>query len=271
MTSAPEIPPEIPPEQGAVERRPADGGRRLLVGDIQGCRGELEALLEAARFDPARDRLLPVGDLVGRGPEPLATLKLLVALGAEPVLGNHDLHLLAAAAGRRRPKPADRLDEVLESPEREPLLAWLRRQPFCRAEPDLLIVHAALHPGWADPARELAGLDPLGGDGRIAFATRVRWCDPQGNPPPPELLTDPAADPGPPYAPWYRFFDPARHGGRRAVFGHWSVRGLVDEPQALGLDTGCVWGRTLTGWLPEEGRFVQVPARAAHARPGSGG
>lgn len=238
-------------------------GRRIFVGDIQGCREELEALLEAARFDPSADRLMPLGDLVGRGPDALGTLRLLVGLGAEPVLGNHDLHTLRAAAGVRRPRPSDRIDGLLAADDCDELMDWLRAQPFLRLEPDYLLVHAGLHPLWSNPEVRLALADPVSEHPHSTFATRVRYCSPTGERPD----GDESVAPPPPFAPWYSFYDPAQHGGRRAVFGHWSQRGLVDEPQALGLDTGCVWGRELTAWIPEERRFVAVRARRAHASP----
>jgi len=244
-------------------------GRRILIGDIQGCREELEALLDAAHFDPAADRLMPVGDLVGRGPQALETLRLLIELRAEPVLGNHDIHLLSAAAGLRRAKPENRLDPVLAADDRDELLGWLRAQPLVRREPDLLIVHAAIHPRWRDPVAETAGLDPLGGDPRVDFATRTRWCDAAGGTPSEamseELESSGASDGR--FSPWYRFYDPALHGNRRVVYGHWSARGLVNEVNALGLDTGCVWGKELTAFIPEEQRLVSVPARRTYARP----
>src|SRR5690606_23686380 len=102
------------------------------IGDIQGCARPFDALLAAIDFDPARDRLWLVGDLVNRGPDSLAALRRVIELGdaATTVLGNHDLHLLAAAAGIRRPSPRDTLRPVLEAPDRDALLDWLRRRPL---------------------------------------------------------------------------------------------------------------------------------------------
>lgn len=236
--------------------------RRIFVGDIQGCSAELARLLDAVRFDPARDELHPVGDLVNRGPDSCGVLRLLERLRAGGVLGNHDRHLLRIAAGLASTKPTDTLDGVLAAPDRERLLAWLRTRPLVRAWPDVILVHAALAPSWHDPVAVLAGLDPLGNDARVAFATEARYCDPAGR--------RPARDwppPPPPFAPWYRHYRAAVGDARTVVWGHWARAGLVVEAGLRGLDTGCVWGGRLTAWIAEEDRLVQVPAARAYAAP----
>lgn len=200
--------------------------RRVFVGDLQGCREPLERLLAAVSYVPGRDRLLPVGDLVNKGPDSAGTLALLMQLGAEPVLGNHDLHWLAKG---RVVDPAQR--------------AWLAAQPTVRVFDDLLMVHAGLHPHWRE--EQLAELDAE----QRHYAVNVRYCDPAGD--------RPAADwppPGPPFRPWDDFY----RGQKRVVFGHWARRGLVVRPHCIGLDTGCVYGGKLTAWLAEEDRIVQV-------------
>ncbi|MEM7306216.1 MAG: metallophosphoesterase [Planctomycetota bacterium] len=234
--------------------------RRIFVGDIQGCRDELERLLERVRFDPAADVLHPVGDLVNRGPDSVGALRLCRSLAARAVLGNHDLHLLGRHAGLRGPKRRDTLDDVLAAADRDELCGWLAGQPFVRRMDDLYQIHAGLHPGWSDPQAELHGLAPLGDDPRAAFAVRVRYCDEHG-----ALPDDDGAPPGPPFRPWFEHYDPARHAGRTVVFGHWAVRGLVVEERLRGLDTGCVWGGRLTAWIPEEDRIEQVDAARAYA------
>ncbi|MEW6072631.1 MAG: metallophosphoesterase [Planctomycetota bacterium] len=234
--------------------------RRIFVGDIQGCREELERLLEEARYDPAADDLQLVGDLVNRGPDSLGVLRLARRLGAGGVLGNHDLHLLRAAAGRREVKGRDTIGDVLAAPDREELLAWLAARPFVRTWSDIYLVHAGLHPFWSDPAAALAHADPYREDAAVRFAVAARHCAPDGSLPPAD---DPP--PGPPYRPWTDFYDPAAHGGRIVVFGHWAVRGLVLRPHLRGLDTGCVWGGTLTAWIAEEDRLVQIPAARAYS------
>jgi bis(5'-nucleosyl)-tetraphosphatase (symmetrical) len=234
--------------------------RRIFIGDVQGCREELERLLGELRFDPARDALHPVGDLVNRGPDSLGTLRLLARLDARGVLGNHDLHLLQRAAGLREAKPGDTLEEVLTAGDRDELCAWLAAQPFVRAFADVLLVHGALHPRWRDPERELAGVDPLRPTAAALFAVRTRYCDPAGSVPERD-----GAPPGPPFAPWYSFYRPEKHGGRTVVFGHWAMQGLLVRPHLRGLDSGCVWGGSLTAWIAEEDRLVSVPARRAYA------
>ncbi|HEV7733086.1 MAG TPA: metallophosphoesterase [Candidatus Binatia bacterium] len=235
--------------------------RRIFVGDIQGCRDELEDVLAAVRFDPSSDELHPVGDLVNRGPDSLGTLRLLRRLDAGGVLGNHDIHLLRLADGIGTPRPGDTLDAVLAAPDRDELITWLRKRPLCRAWDDVVAVHAGLHPAWDDPIAVLAPLSPTDADDeRVAFATRVRYCDAKGR--------RPARDypaPGAPFAPWYEHWV-ARHGTARTVtWGHWARNGLVRIPGGRGLDTGCVWGGQLTAWIADEDRLVHVPARRKYS------
>ena len=252
------------PPSGSQGSGASDGRRRIFIGDVQGCRQELEDLLDRVAFDPVADRLHPVGDLVNRGPDSLGSLRLLRELEAQPVLGNHDLHLLGVHAGRRSTRKQDTLDELLASPECDVLCAWLADQPFLRAWDDLWMVHAGLHPDWEDPREHLGRLDPLAPDAAGAFAVRVRRCDASGESPEPDD-GDPRA-PRDRWQPWFDFYDPARHGGRSVVFGHWARMGLVRRPGLVGLDTGCVWGGRLSAWVAEEDRVVDVPARRAYAR-----
>ena len=227
--------------------------RRLFIGDIQGCREELEQLLEAVRYDPAADELHPAGDFVNRGPDSAGCLRLMRELGAGGVLGNHDLHLLRVAAGVRRTSRSDTLEELLADPERDALCGWLAERPFLRRWPDLILVHAGLHPRWDDPAAVLGGKDPLVRDADTDFATRVRHCTAEGERPERDWPF-----PGPPYHPWFEF---QRGRPETLVFGHWAARGLVHEPGLRGLDTGCVWGGRLTAWIAEEDRLVSVASR----------
>jgi bis(5'-nucleosyl)-tetraphosphatase (symmetrical) len=234
--------------------------RRIFIGDIQGCAQALEELIDRVGLRPD-DRLWCVGDLVNRGPDSLAVLRRLRGLGARTVLGNHDLHLLHLAATRAVLPHRHPLASVLPAPDVESLLAWLREQPVMHVERDFVVVHGGLHPAWRDLPAVAAAVNAavpshLRGvvDDRIVFATEVRYCDAEGRRPP----TD-EPPPGPPFAPWDHFYQ----GERWAVFGHWARRGLVVAPRRRGLDTGCVYGGTLTAWVAEEDRLVQVPGRHA--------
>jgi len=232
------------------------GVRRIFVGDIQGCRAQLDALLRAVPLRPG-DRLYCVGDLVNRGPDSLGVLRRLRELGALAVLGNHDLHLLRLAAGTVRARVGRRLRAILEAPDRQDVLDWLSAQPVMRVEDDLIVVHAGLHPAWTDAAALCGPLNDAvrahvrgRPDARVTFVTEVRYCDAAGRRPPRD---DPPPDL--PYVPWDHFY----RGARTVVFGHWARRGVVMQPRLRGLDSGCVYGHALTAWVAEEDRVVQVP------------
>ncbi len=247
-----------------------------LVGDVQGCCDALEHLLAEIGFSPSRDHLYSLGDLVNRGTQSLATLRRLQGLGgaATCLLGNHDLHLLAVASGARAPHYNDTLDDVLGAPDREALLHWLRRQRMACHAHGWLMVHAGVVPQWDLPttlalAGEVEAL--LQGDGlanflrvmygnetlrwdsaladtaRLRFIinvlTRVRFVTADGTL---DLSTKESAASAPPgLFPW--FDAPGRRtAGTPIAFGHWSTLGLVERPDLLALDTGCVWGGKLT-------------------------
>lgn len=209
--------------------------RRLFVGDLHGCLSELDALLARFAFRPGTDALYSVGDVIGKGPDVPGTLRRLRDLGARAVQGNHDFSLLEAARNESagiKPKYRDYLDSL--GKERAQWLAWIGSWPFHLDLGDILMVHAGLQPGVADPA----AMPPR-------ILTQIRTWDGKG-----ENL-DREGDP-----PWFECVVP----GKTVVFGHWARRGLVDRPGFKGLDTGCVYGGRLTGWCPEEDRFVQVDA-----------
>ena len=155
-----------------------------------------------------------------------------MGLDAQPVLGNHDLHFLAN----------DRIEDQSQK-------NWLRSQPHVRILPDLILIHAGLHPDWTED--QLTKLT----EPEISYAANVRYCDPDGNRPPSDW-----PPPGPPYRPWDDFYT----GDKRVIFGHWARRGLVVTPKAVGLDTGCVYGGKLTAWIAEEDRIVQVGGWKGH-------
>ena len=231
--------------------------RRIFVGDIQGCRDELERLLDVVRFDSARDALEVVGDVVNRGPDSLGTLRLLKSIGAGGVLGNHDLHLLGVRRGDRVATEDDGLGKVLGAPDCDELLAWLAALPFVKEWNDVILIHAGLSPAWKDPVKELSVFREGMKDAAIDIATRVRWCDETGR----MAKGDPPKEAG--FRPWYEHL----HGRfeKTIVFGHWARAGLIHRPGFRGLDTGCVWGGKLTAWIAEDDVFMSVPAARSYA------
>lgn len=250
------------------------------VGDLQGCLDPLKCLFDRVAFDPARDRLWLVGDLVNRGPKSLETLRFLFAMrdSVTCVLGNHDLHLLAVAHNVERLKKSDTLREIIEAPDAGDLLDWLRRQKLVHYDEarDIAMVHAGIPPMWTlakalkraaeveeallDDARlplfleGMYGNDPacwdsdLHGITRLRvitnYFTRMRFCKADGTL---DLKSKEGADTAPPgYRPW--FAHPSRKTrGQKIIFGHWAaLEGKCNEPGLHALDTGCVWGGTMT-------------------------
>ncbi len=248
------------------------------IGDVQGCYDELRRLLDRLGFEPGRDRLWFAGDLVNRGPQSLAVLRFVIGLGeaAVTVLGNHDLHLVAAAHDRRRLHRKDTLAEILDAPDSAALIDWLRRRPLLHHDPALgyTLIHAGLPPQWdlataracaAEVEAVLSGDDwgsfmavmygdrpdrwdeVLQGVDRLRFITncftRLRYCTPDGR-----LGLKYKGPPGSqpaPYRPWFEIPD-RRSADLRILFGHWSTLGETDAPNVFPLDTGCLWGGRLT-------------------------
>jgi len=251
---------------------------RYAIGDVQGCHDELQQLLAKLRFNADRDRLVFVGDLVNRGPQSLEVLRFVKSLGAaaQCVLGNHDLHLLAHHFDpQRKLHRGDTLQAVLAAPDRKGLAEWLLGLPLAihdRARNEL-VVHAGLVPQWSaadaaehgahasralrdDPENFLGsmyGNDPdvwsedLKKKDRLRFTinvlTRLRYCTADGQVDL-KLKGAPRDTPGP-FAPWFSHAR-RRSADTRVIFGHWSTLGLLRREHLLGLDTGCVWGGSLT-------------------------
>jgi bis(5'-nucleosyl)-tetraphosphatase (symmetrical) len=235
---------------------------RVFVGDVQGCDDELGDLLDELRYDPAGHELWFVGDLVNRGPHSARVLRRVRELGARSVLGNHEVNLLRVVSGARPRRPRDTFDALLEAPDLDVLLSWVRARPLVKTWDDLVLVHAGLPPRDLEqlPKRAAAlekeihaGGEPWG-DPLLRLLVSVRHCDAKGRQP------DDDDHPGKDYEPWFHFY----RGERKVVFGHWSRRGLVREKRVRGVDTGCVWGGRLTAWIAEEDRIVSVPARRAY-------
>ncbi len=232
--------------------------RRIFIGDLQGCREEFEELLEKVRFDTSQDTLHPVGDLVNRGPDSVGCLRLARELGARPVLGNHDVHMLRQWKDPKWRGKRKALQQVEAADDGQELLGWLYRQPIIRGWDDVICVHAGIHPRWENPveiASECRLLDPT--DEIVEFAVRVRYCDPDGHFPEGGEIPPPAQ----PFQPWDAFWRARSDEKRTVVFGHWARRGLVELDRTRGLDTGCVYGGSLTAWIPEDDRIESVPAR----------
>jgi len=258
------------------------------IGDVQGCGDALQRLVEQIQFNPASDRLWFVGDLVNRGPDSLTVLRYIKSLGtsAVVVLGNHDLFLLAVAEGIATTRPEDTLQAILAAPDRDELLAWVRRQPLLYREHPFVLVHAGILPQWSiDDAEELAheveaglrspcykdvlrALYPskhlqwssnLTGPTRLAtiikVLTRLRACSADG------LMESSYS--GPPdhipagFLPWFRIENLKRR-NTTIICGHWASLGLYCEKNLLAIDSGCVWGRQLTAMRLEDRKAFQV-------------
>lgn len=265
------------------------------IGDVQGCFEPLKRLLVAIRFDAVRDRAIFCGDLVNRGPDSLGVLRWAVSTDrAQPgsvstVLGNHDLHFLARAAGLVGAKRRDTLDELLAAKDCDALASWLRRQPLLRKvrtpQGPTLVVHAGLDVHWTVHGAEMRAraAEKLLGNGQhrdllaavsstrepldpavrhaadfVATVTRVRCCTADGTPQP-EHNGSPETAP-PHLLPWYAV--PGRKSaGARILFGHWAALGVRKGPDWQSLDSGCVWGNALTALRLEDDRLVQVAAK----------
>lgn len=264
------------------------------IGDVQGCYDDLCTLLEKIKFDPAKDELWFTGDLVNRGPHSLKTLRLVKSLGnnAVSVLGNHDLHLLAIVFGNHMVKPQDTLADILTAPDKDELCHWLRQQPLLHHQENYVLVHAGIFPDWSLlQAKQYAGeleqalqgddyahllnhlygdmphqWDPaLSGSQRLRFIinafTRMRLyglkhtLELQYKGPPDEASGL--------FMPWFK----AEHRKTKAVkiiFGHWAALAckVDDEPNLYPLDSGCVWGNSLTALRLEDEQRISVPCRA---------
>ncbi|MAY71630.1 MAG: diadenosine tetraphosphatase [Halomonas sp.] len=266
--------------------------KRYAIGDLQGCHEEFIALLEALDFDPRRDQLWLAGDLVNRGPGSLACLREVMALGeaARVVLGNHDLHLLAVARGGAATKRKDTIDDILKAEDRETLLDWLQARPLLVRDGDTLMTHAGLPPQWGlDQAESLAGevewmltgeragdfLTRMYGNRPRRFKphqegvdrlraivntlTRMRFIDAEGRL---DFDAKEGLDSAPDgFAPWFQY---PRQDDPWLLFGHWAAlngEASGSRVRAEALDTGCVWGGSLTALDLDSGERISVPSR----------
>ncbi|CDL08577.1 Bis(5'-nucleosyl)-tetraphosphatase, symmetrical [Klebsiella pneumoniae IS46] len=264
-----------------------------LIGDVHGCYDELIALLAQVEFDPRRDTLWLTGDLVARGPGSLEVLRYVKSLGdsVRLVLGNHDLHLLAVFAGISRNKPKDRLKPLLEAPDADELLNWLRRQPLLQVDEEkkLVMAHAGITPQWdLETAQQCARdveavlssdsypffLDAMYGDmpnhwsnelsglARLRFIsnafTRMRYCFPNGQL---DMYSKEAPEDAPaPLKPWFAIPGPVSN-AYSIAFGHWaSLEGRGTPEGIYALDTGCCWGGELTCLRWEDKQYFTQPS-----------
>ncbi len=263
------------------------------VGDLQGCYRELQQLLSAVQFDPARDALWLTGDLVNRGPQSLECLRFIKSLGsaAQTVLGNHDLHLLAVAMTNAVSKNKDTLQDILTAPDRDELITWLRKQPLMIVDEKrkLAMAHAGIFPAWTlkqaySLAQEVETVlqsdrcedflhamygnapnnwrDDLQGMARWRFITnaftRMRLCAVSNEPQRHNALElqfkEGLRDIPVGYAPWFTRFTPPA--GWRVLFGHWAaLEANTQQDNIIALDSGCVWGRHLTMLRVDDGQY----------------
>lgn len=247
-----------------------------MIGDVQGCDDALARLLDTLAFSPSRDVAWLMGDLVNRGPQSAAALRRVMASNGalRTLLGNHDMHMLAHAAGFGRRHRLDTFDDVLHAPDATRMLDWLREQMFAAYVEGALLVHAGVDPRW-DLSKTIALSQELtlaitGNDSKFFFErmygnvparwsddlqgmdrlraivnvfTRMRFCAPDGTM---DFDVKEGVDRTPAgMTPWYDA------PGRRTadvpiVFGHWSTLGWLGREDVYCVDTGCVWGRQLT-------------------------
>jgi len=268
-----------------------------VIGDLQGCCHSLDRLLEQINRSTVTgtgndDQMPPAlwfaGDLVNRGPDSLGTLRRVRDLGdkATVVLGNHDLNLLAVSAGVRRVHRSDTLNPILSAPDREELLHWLRHRPLAHFAAGHLMVHAGVLPSWSatevlalagEVEAELRGpgwrdfLTAMYGDLPNAWSpslrgndrlrvivnalTRIRYATPSGTM---EFAAKEALGTGPVgHVPWFEC--PERKTSEvTVIFGHWSTLGLINRPNLIALDTGCVWGGQLTAMRLRDRHILQI-------------
>jgi len=270
--------------------------KTFAIGDLQGCMHEAALLLDriAQENDGDADRAIVfVGDLVNRGPDSLGALRRVMALcessGGQvaALLGNHDLHLLAVAAGVQSASRGDTFDEILAAPDRDALLDWLRARPLAIRRGAHLLLHAGVLPEWSaaqtvalsgeveaalqgprwrDFLATMYGNTParwdesLQGDARLRCIvnalTRMRFCTLDGT-----MVFGHKEGAGAPegsgLVPWFEL-PQRRTRDVTVVFGHWSALGLLMRDDVIGLDSGCVWGGKLSAVCLEDRRLLQV-------------
>ena len=272
-------------------------GNTYVIGDIQGCYDGLRRALDKVKFDEENDTLLAVGDLVARGEDSLSTLRFLKSLGGQfsSVLGNHDLHLLAVVNGIRKAKKSDKLEPLLNASDLAELIDWLRQFPLAmKLDEQSVMVHAGLYPKWSidecvSLSDEVSNIlksdnyaaflsemygnkpnnwsDKLKGDERLRFivnaCTRMRFVHTDGtldfdNNSHPSAVSHSTSST---LKPWFEVENKKLGDDQRVVFGHWAaLSGQTNSHQFIGLDTGYVWGQSMTLLNLNSASLVSVSA-----------
>lgn len=208
--------------------------RTIFVGDIQGCFDEWMMLLERLDYRPEKDELILLGDVINRGPKSKDVLKYLFKHPEiRSVMGNHEYHYIRHLEKIKKKKSFQALDKELK-PIQDKVLKYLKKMPMYLEGKEWLAVHAGLEPG-RHPSVSSA-----------KFLCTVRQVSYNGE-----------------SRPWFDMY----HGKKWVVFGHWAIRGLVEKGRVRGLDTGCVYGGSLTAWIYPENQLVSVPALKMHFDP----
>jgi bis(5'-nucleosyl)-tetraphosphatase (symmetrical) len=271
-----------------------------VIGDLQGCLTPLVQLLEQINYHPEQDKLWFAGDLINRGEESLETLRFIKSLGnnATVVLGNHDLHLLAVSHGYGKLKRGDTLAEILTAGDRDDLMDWLRHQPLFHYDEQLntAMTHAGIPPCWdlqkaqtlakevedklkSDSVDEffatmygnkpntwsddLTGLDRL--RAITNYLTRMRFCDENSKLDLESKEGINTATKG--YAPWFNYPTKVPE-DCHIVFGHWAaLEGKTQKERIHALDTGCVWGGSLTALRLEDQQRFSTPCSINRKNP----
>ena len=256
------------------------------IGDIQGCFDELLRLLTLINFDETSDTLWFTGDLINRGKQSLETLRFIQALGEHhvTVLGNHDLHALGVHEGFINTADGDTLEPLLQAPDCDVLMAWLRKRPLCHTDHEWVLVHAGVHPTWTleellslndevqhalqttphEFFKHLYGNHPTQWDESLTgldrlrcitnYLTRLRFCKIDG-----EMDFISKQSPGHQAAGLVPWFTLPRRITQPILFGHWaSLHGKTSDAKSIALDTGCVWGHSLTALRLEDRQLFQV-------------
>jgi len=202
-------------------------GRTLYIGDVHGCADELEKIVDAFGFVRGKDTLYQTGDIINKGPDMLRALKFIQQNGILTVRGNHEEHLIRMMTTPQCDWTEKQCARFAKLPleDWEYILAEVKNWPLWRDTPHALLVHAGLEPGKT----RLEDMDP-----KVILSIRY-WND----------------------IPWFEQVT----WNKPVVFGHWAKMGFVDRrPNFIGLDSGCVYGKKLTAWCPEEDKFYVVSA-----------